>query len=91
MRKIKNLQTIPSDAILVIVDVVGFYQIIPHECGLNYVKEVLDKREKKLVSTEDLLQMLGFVLENNYFKFNGQIKQKISGTATSTECAPTYV
>ena len=34
--------------------------------------------------------MAEFVLKNNFFEFNGQIKQQISGTAIGTKCAPTY-
>ena len=29
-------------------------------------------------------------LKNNYFEFNGQVKQKISGTAIGTKFTPTY-
>ena len=29
-------------------------------------------------------------LRNNYFEFNGQVKQKISGTAIGTKFTPTY-
>ena len=35
--------------------------------------------------------MADFVLKNNFFEFNDQIKQQISGTAIGTKCAPTYV
>ena len=34
--------------------------------------------------------MAEFVLKNNFFEFNNQIKQKISGTAIGTKSAPTY-
>ena len=34
--------------------------------------------------------MTEFVLRNNYFEFNGKVKQQISGTAIGTKCAPTY-
>ena len=34
--------------------------------------------------------MKDFVLKNNYFEFNKQIKQKISGTAIGTKFAPPY-
>ena len=34
--------------------------------------------------------MADFVLKNNYFEFNGQIKQQISGTAIGTKFAPRY-
>ena len=34
--------------------------------------------------------MAEFVLKNNTFEFNNQIKQQISGTAIGTKCAPSY-
>ena len=34
--------------------------------------------------------MADFVLKNNYFEFNGQIKQQISGNAIGTKFAPHY-
>ena len=34
--------------------------------------------------------MAEFVLKNNFFEFNSQIKQQISGTAIGTKCAPMY-
>ena len=54
------------------------------------MKDALDNRENKLVSTEDLIIMACFVLQSNYFEFNGIVKQKISGTAIGTKFAPTY-
>ena len=35
--------------------------------------------------------MAKFVLQNNYFEFNGEAKQQISGTAIGTTFAPPYV
>ena len=34
--------------------------------------------------------MSDFVLKNNYFELNGQIKQQISGTAIDTKFSPPY-
>lgn len=34
--------------------------------------------------------MTEFVLKNNYFDFNGQVKHKISGTAISTKFETTH-
>ena len=42
------------------------------------------------VSTDDLVKMAGFVLENSYFEFNGDVKKQISGTAIGTKFAPPY-
>ena len=44
----------------------------------------------KAVSTDDLVKMARFVLENNYFEFNGDVKKQISGTAIGTKFAPPY-
>ena len=74
-KKAKNLKDIPQDTLLVTADVVGLYPSIPHEAGLKALKEALDKRENKNMATNDLIRMAEFVLKNNYFKFNGQVKQ----------------
>ena len=90
LNKIKKLQSIPDGVILVKSDVVALYSSIPHNAGLNALKDALDNRESKSISTEDLIKMARFVLQNNYFEFNGIVKQQISGTAIGTKFAPTY-
>ena len=44
----------------------------------------------KSITTKDLIKMARFVLQNNYFEFNGIVKQQISRTAAGTKFAPTY-
>ena len=88
IKKAKNLKDIPQDALLVTADVVGLYPSIPHEAGLKALKEALDKNRN--IATNDLIRMAEFVLKNNYFEFNGQVKQQISRTAIGTKFAPTY-
>ena len=90
INKIRRMGSIPDNAILVTADVTTLYPSIPHDVGLKALREVLHKREQKKIPTEELVQMAEFVLKNNLFEFNGQIKQQISGTATGTKCAPTY-
>ena len=60
--KIKNLR-VPKDAFLVTADVVGLYPNIPYEAGLKSLKEALDRRREKKISTEDLVKMAEFVLK----------------------------
>ena len=67
----------------------GFYPSIPHEAGLKALREVLDKRQQHTIPNSELITMADFVLKNNYFEFNGQIKQYISGAAIGTKFAPT--
>ena len=42
--KIKNISTLPENAILGTADVVGLYQSIPHQAGLSALKEDLENR-----------------------------------------------
>ena len=90
IKKTRNLGSIPENAILITADVVSLYPSIPHEAGLKALREVLDKREQHTVPNSKLIRMADFVLKNNYFEFNGQIKQHISGTAIGTKFAPPY-
>ena len=68
----------------------AYIPVILNEKGLKVLKDALGNRENKAVSTEDLMKEAGFVLENNYFEFNGIVKQQISRTAVGTKFAPTY-
>ena len=64
------------------------YPSKPHEVGLKFLREVLDKREQHTIPTSEPISMAYFVLKNNYFEFNGQIQQSISSTAIGTKFAP---
>ena len=41
LEKIKNISTLPENAAVVMADVVGLYSSIPHQAGLNALKEAL--------------------------------------------------
>ena len=77
VKKIKCLKNIPDNALLVTADVVGLYPSISHKAGLGALKELLDRRGEKKISTRDLAKMAEFVLKNNYFEFNGQVKHQV--------------
>ena len=61
--KIKHSKNIPNNALLVTADVVGLYPSITREALLRALKEVLDKREEKKISAEDLIKMAEFALK----------------------------
>ena len=88
VKKARNLGSIPENAVLVTADVVVLYPSIPHKARLIALREVLDKREQYTIPTSELIRMTDFVLKNNYFEFNGQIKQQISGTVIGTNFVP---
>ena len=54
MHKIRGLQNIPNDALLVTADV-GLYPSIPYEAGLQDLKEVFECRKDKKILTNDLV------------------------------------
>ena len=90
LSKLKNLKKVPDNAILVTADVVGLYPSIPHNEGLEVLKKQLDNFYEKSIPTEDLVKMAEFVLKNNYFEFDSNVKHQISGTAIGTKFAPPY-
>ena len=90
LEKLKELAKVPSNAILVTVDVVGLYPSISHDAGLKALHEKLEERNDKGVPAADLVNMADFVLKNNYFEFDSCIKQQISGAAIGTKFAPPY-
>ena len=51
------------------------YPNIPHNAGLKNFSNMLEAREGKAVCTGDLIKMARFVLENNYFEFNDDVKK----------------
>ena len=90
LEKIKTLRCIPDNVLLVTADVVGLYPSIPHQAGLIALKEALGNRLLKKIPTDDLIKMAEFVLSNNFFEFNSDIFQQISGTAIGTKFTPPY-
>ena len=90
IEKIKRISNIPDDSTLVTADVVGLYPSIPHELRLKALEEAQEKRECKQISIFDLVKMAKFVLQNNYFEFNGETKQQIYGTAIGNKFPPSF-
>ena len=90
LEKIKTSRCIPDNALLVTADVVGLYPCTPLQAGLIALKKALDKRLLKKIPTDDLIKMAEFVLNNNFFEFNSDTFQQISGTAIGTKFAPPY-
>ena len=55
---------------------------------MSVLKEDLHKRTVQKIPTESLVKMAEFVLSNNYYEFNGQNFQQISGTAMGIKSPP---
>ena len=74
LKKIGNVSNIPENVIVVTADVVELYPNIRHNADLKAVDKMLEARECKAVSTEDLMELICFVLGKDYFEFNGYVK-----------------
>ena len=57
IKKLKNIDHIPQDAIMVTTDIVGLYPSTPHRAGLETLRKALDNRENKEISTDDLTKI----------------------------------
>ncbi|CAC5412478.1 unnamed protein product [Mytilus coruscus] len=85
-------RTVSKDSIMVSFDVVNLYTTIPHKYGLKAIEfwlekfpsEVPDRIEKKFI-----IEGIKFILQNNYYNFNGESYRQISGTTMRTNVAPT--
>ena len=91
LKKLKQIGSLPKNAILCTIDVVGLYPNIPHEEGLASIRKHLDNRENKEVATNTLVELADIVLKNNYFQFlDKTFKKKKWGTPIVTKFAPPY-
>ena len=76
-RKIKKLVQLPKGTILCTIDVVGFHPSIPHDESLAFLKDVLDSRVDKQVTTDTLIELAELVLKNNIFEFSDKTYKQI--------------
>ena len=81
---------IPSNAILVTIDVSSLYTNIPQDEGTNACLDAIEAAEASHIPRNALRQLFDIVLRCNVFSFNGQIYQQIQGTAMGTKMAPSY-
>ena len=54
---LKELGSLPKNAILCTIDVVGLYHNIPHKEGLASIRKHLDNRENKELTTDTLVEL----------------------------------
>ena len=81
---------LPANTIIACIDVCGLYTNIPMDEGIDAVREALEERLDKSVSTEFIVRLLELVLKFNIFEFDNQLFKQLIGTAMGTKCAPNY-
>ena len=90
VRKIKELGQLLEGTILCTIDVFGLYPNILHDEDLAFLKDFLDSRVDKQVTTDSLIELAELVLKNNIFEFSDKTYKQIRGTAIGTKFAPPY-
>ena len=73
---------------LLSADVKNLYPSIPITYGLKAVRSVLNTH--RIPDVDFIIDLLAWVLNNNYIQFNNQTYLQVSGTAMGTPCAPPY-
>ena len=90
LTRITEIKDFPEDTLFVSFDVVGLYPHIPHEAGIEIMKEFLIQREVKDISTKSLCDLAAIILKNNFFEIGEEFYHQLLRTATGTKFAPTY-
>ncbi|XP_065445349.1 uncharacterized protein LOC135982467 isoform X2 [Chrysemys picta bellii] len=81
-----NLDTCVENSCHYILDVEALYTNIPHEDGLQAVRNSIpDEATASLVA-----ELCDFVLTHNHFRFGDNLYLQVSGTAMGTRMAPQY-
>lgn len=68
--ELEKLGPLPSNAILVTLDVSSLYTNIPHRDGLEACRHFLNTRKNKSLPTERLCDLIQMILDMNNFTFN---------------------
>ena len=90
VEKVNNEQGLEDDHILVTWDVVGLYNNILHEEGLESLNEALETRNNPKVPTDYLIKLMDIILRNNLFDFHEELWRQEIGCAMGTKPAPSY-
>ena len=80
---------VPEDCIVASLDVVGLYTNIPIPESIDAAVDLLRSHENRIdmlgLSVEDIRSMLEFVLDRNYFEFNGVQYRQRNGLAMGNQ------
>ena len=92
MINILNKFNMLPDMILCTLDITSLHTNIPHNEGIQSIKEFLAiyRHTNDLPHNSYIIELLEVVLTSNYFDFNGKQYHQISGTALGTKLAPSY-
>ena len=92
LEKVFPDRKVPSNAIIVTMDIVALYPSIPIADGIDAVVEKLKTHKEDInmlgISLGDIRSLLRFVLMNNYFTFGEKVYRQRAGVAMGNHLAP---
>ena len=89
INKINNFP-VPTNSLLVAMDVKSLYTSIPNNEEISSVKRIYNHYSKKTIPTKIITIFLALILTFNKFIFNSNFYLQIKGCAMGTICAPSY-
>ena len=90
IEQINNEGPFPDGTLFVSWDVVSMFPNIDNNLGLTAVKNALDARERKMPSTQCILEAVKICLECNHSVFKDNFFLQIHGTAMEPKNACSY-
>ena len=90
LTQITEIKDFPEDALLVSFEVVGLHSYMPHEEGIEIMKEFLNQREVKDIPTKSL-QSDTIILKNNFFQIGEEVYHQLFETAIGTKFGSIYL
>ena len=92
LKILRDIGSLPDDALLVTLDVTSLYTNIPNNEGIEAARIAFSQNREpgSLPRNTTLLKLLSLVLKSNNFVFNGKNYLQVGGTAMGTIAAPNY-
>ena len=90
LNKLTFINNLPSNTLLVTLDVSSLYTNIPHNDGINACYHYLNTRSNKTIPSNTLCDLIRIILTMNNFCFNDNHYLQTHGTAMGTKMAPSF-
>ena len=84
--------TLQTGECLASYDVTSLFTSVPIDPALDIIKELLEKDEKlndrTVLSVQNILELLGFCLQNTYFSFQNKFHEPVEGAPMGSPVSP---
>ena len=89
--KVRETTLLPGEC-LTSYDVTTLFTSVPIDPALNIIKDLLEKDDnlsnRTVLSVQNIIELLGFCLQNTYFSFQNKFCEQVEGTAMGSLVSP---